>query len=220
MTKASSCARASLCSIDSLGAFRIVDFNTFDIVNVEPPGWRRDVDDGSPKVDAMTAAMARDLDPDVDVKTSPKRIEATNPVKSLDGMRLQGESAVVRVRRPPDHVCCLRRPWRSGHHRGAAGHEHRHDQSSARADELRAAPLLLGGGPGDAKAAQPAGLDAQTLAEPSTVNLTEKRGMPNAIGCRRGAGVAAADALRVMPGRGLLQTARRRSCPVAVGRRR
>ncbi|MCU0922106.1 MAG: ThiF family adenylyltransferase, partial [Burkholderiaceae bacterium] len=67
-----------------IGAFHIADFDVFDIVNFNRQAGAAVSTLGQPKAEVM-AAMARDINPEIDVKIFPQGVDSTNLADFLVG---------------------------------------------------------------------------------------------------------------------------------------
>ena len=67
-----------------IGAFNIADFDSFDIVNFNRQIGATVSNIGKPKVDVL-AAMAKDINPEVDIKVFPKGVDKSNLSDFLAG---------------------------------------------------------------------------------------------------------------------------------------
>ena len=190
-----------------IGAFHIADFDVFDIVNFNRQAGAAMSTLGQPKAEVM-AAMARDINPEIDVKIFPQGVDSTNLAGFLAGVDvyIDGLDFFAFAARQATFAAC----------------------AAARIPAITAAPLGMGTAllnflPGqmsfeqyfgwgsrsdDEKAVRflvglaPAGLHRRALVDPSTVNLVERRGPSSVMGCQLCAGVAATEALKILLRRG------------------
>ena len=190
-----------------VGAFHIADFDHFDVANFNRQVGAACSTVGRAKVEVL-AAMARDINPEIDLKVFDKGVDAGNLVDFLSGVDLyvDGLDFFAFDARAMTFAACR----------------------SARIPAVTAAPLGMGtavlnflpGGmsfedyfrwgdrPDDEKALRflvglaPAGLHRAYLVDPSTVNLAERRGPSSIMGCQLCAGVAATEALKILLKRG------------------
>jgi molybdopterin/thiamine biosynthesis adenylyltransferase len=190
-----------------VGAFNIADFDLFDVANFNRQVGASVSTLGRPKVDVL-AAMAKDINPDADIKVFASGVDNSNLGDFLysadlyiDGLDFFAFSA-----RQTTFAACV----------------------AARVPAITAAPLGMGAAwltflPGgmsfeeyfqwgdlsdDEKALRfmvglaPAGLHRPYLVDPSAVNLAEQRGPSTIMACQLCAGVAATEALKILLGRG------------------
>ena len=190
-----------------IGAFHIADFDRFDIANFNRQVGASVSSLGKPKVDVL-AAMARDINPEVDIKVFPKGVDGSNLTDFLAGVDLyiDGLDFFAFAARQATFAAC----------------------ANLGIPAITAAPLGMGAAllnflpgrmsfeeyfgwgdlPDDEKALRflvglaPAGLHRPYLVDPSTVNLAEQRGPSSVMGCQLCAGVAATEALKILLARG------------------
>jgi len=195
-----------------IGAFHIADFDRFDIANFNRQVGATVSSIGKPKVDVL-AAMAKDINPDVDIKVFPTGVDISNMSDFLAGVDvyIDGLDFFAFLARQATFSAC------------AAGG----------IPAITAAPLgmgtallnflpgkmsfeeyfLWGDLPDDEKALRfwvglaPAGLHRPYLVDPSAVNLAEQRGPSTIMGCQLCAGVAATETLKILLGRGKVLSA-------------
>ena len=190
-----------------VGAFHIADFDRFDIANFNRQAGAMMSTIGQPKVDVL-AAMAKDINPEIDIKTFPAGVDETNMGEFLAGVDVYVDGLdffAFKARQDTFKACA---------DRGIAA--------------VTAAPLGMGTAvlnflpgkmtfedyfqwgdrPDDEKALRflvglaPAGLHRSYLVDPSRVSLAERRGPSSIMGCQLCAGVAATEALKIMLARG------------------
>jgi molybdopterin/thiamine biosynthesis adenylyltransferase len=195
-----------------IGAFHIADFDTFDIANFNRQAGAFMSTLGQPKVD-VAARMARDINPELDLRVFPDGVNEGNLGAFLDGVDLyvDGLDFFALDARRQTYAQCRRRSIPA----------------------TMAAPLGMGvanlnflpGGmsfeeyfrwgdlPEHEKALRfliglaPAGLHRPYLVEPAAVNLAERRGPSTVMACQMCAGVAATQALKILLGRGRVLSA-------------
>jgi molybdopterin/thiamine biosynthesis adenylyltransferase len=195
-----------------VGAFHIADFDVFDVVNFNRQAGAAMSTLGQPKVEVM-AGMARDINPDIDIKMFPQGVDSTNLADFLAGVDVyvDGLDFFAFAARQATFAAC----------------------NDARIPAITAAPLGMGtallnflpgqmsferyfgwaGCSDDEKAVRflvglaPAGLHRRALVDPSQVNLVERRGPSCIMGCQLCAGVAATEALKILLGRGRVRAA-------------
>lgn len=195
-----------------IGAFHVSDFDTFDLVNFNRQAGAMMSTLGRPKVDVL-AAMARDINPELDLRTFPEGVSAANLDDFLDGVDLYVDGLdffCFEARRATFAAC-----WRKG------------------VPAITAAPLGLGTAflaflPGRMSFEEyfclegcdeeemairfllglsPRMLQRPYLADPSRVNLSEHRGPSTIAACQLCAGVTAAEALKILLNRGGVKAA-------------
>jgi molybdopterin/thiamine biosynthesis adenylyltransferase len=190
-----------------IGAFHIADFDIFDIANFNRQVGASVSSIGKPKVDVL-AAMAREINPEVDIKTFPTGVDKANLSDFLFGadIYIDGLDFFAFSTRQATFAACAR----SG------------------IPAITAAPLGMGAAvltflpgkmsfeeyfrwgdlPDDEKALRflvglaPAGLHRSYLVDPSAVNLAEQRGPSSIMACQLCAGVAATETLKILLRRG------------------
>ncbi|MBC7500854.1 MAG: ThiF family adenylyltransferase [Herminiimonas sp.] len=190
-----------------IGAFNIADFDTFDIVNFNRQAGASVTTLGQPKVDVM-ARMARDINPELDIRLFPDGVQADNLddfFKDVD-LYVDGLDFFAFGARQATFAACAR----------------------LGIPAITAAPLGMGTalltfmpgrmtfeeyfGWGDLPEVEkalrfllglaPAGLHGPYLVDPSAINFEERRGPSTIMGCQLCAGVAATEALKVLLRRG------------------
>ena len=120
-----------------IGAFHIADFDTFDIANFNRQAGAMVSTLGQPKV-AVLAQMARDINPELDIKQFPDGIHDSNLAEFFAGVDLYVDGLdFFAFRRAPGHLRRLRPPGHSRHHGGAAGHGHGRAQLHAGRHDVR-----------------------------------------------------------------------------------
>lgn len=190
-----------------IGAFNIADFDVFDIVNFNRQVGATVSTIGKPKVEVL-AAMARDINPGMDIKVFRTGVDKANLADFLAGVDayIDGLDFFAFAARQATFAAC----------------------TSLGIPAITAAPLgmgtallnflpgkmsfeeyfLWGDLPDDEKALRflvglaPAGLHRPYLVDPSTVNLAQRRGPSSIMGCQLCAGAAATETLKILLGRG------------------
>ena len=193
-------------------AFHIADFDRFDIANFNRQVGATVSTLGKAKAEVL-AEMARDINPEVDIKVFDKGVDMSSLPSFLGGVDLyiDGLDFFAFSARQATFAAC----------------------ASAGIPALTAAPLGMGAAllnflpgamtfeeyfrwgdlPDDEKALRfmvglaPAGLHRRYLVEPSAVNLAERRGPSTFMACQICAGVAATEALKILLGRGDVRAA-------------
>jgi molybdopterin/thiamine biosynthesis adenylyltransferase len=195
-----------------IGAFNIADFDTFDIVNFNRQAGALVSSLGRPKVEVL-AEMARDINPECDLRVFPDGVSAANLDAFLSGVDLYVDALdffAFEVRRDVFAAC---------HRLGIPA--------------ITAAPLGIGAAvliflPGQMSFEEyfclegcdeeemamrfllglsPMMLQLGYLADPSRVNLAERRGPSTVAACQICAGVTATEALKILLGRGGVRAA-------------
>lgn len=190
-----------------IAAFNIADFDSFAIENFNRQVGATVSTIGLAKVEVL-AAMAKDINPEIDIRAFPQGIDQSNLPDFFAGVDLyvDGLDFFAFTARQATFAACAR----------------------LGIPAVTAAPLGMGAAvlsflpgkttfeeffqwgdlPDDEKALRfllglaPVGLHGPYLVDPSTVNLAEQRGPSTIIGCQLCAGVAAAVALKILLGRG------------------
>lgn len=190
-----------------IGSFHIADFDRFDIANFNRQVGATVSSIGQPKAEVL-AAMARDINPELNLRIFPEGIDASNLPQFLDGVDvyIDGLDFFAFNAREATFAACA-----------AAG-----------IPAVTAAPLGMGsalltflprkmsfeqyflwrGRTDDEKALRflvglaPAGLHRPYLVDPSAVNLSERRGPSTIMACQLCAGIAATETLKIVLGRG------------------
>jgi molybdopterin/thiamine biosynthesis adenylyltransferase len=190
-----------------VGKFHIADFDHFDLANFNRQAGASMASLGQPKVEVL-AAMARDINPEVDIRVFVGGVDRMNlpdflgPVDLyVDGLDFFAFSA----RQDTFAACASRRipaitaaPLGMGaaalnflpNSMGFEDYFLWQDQS----DDEKALRFLVG--------LAPAGLHRSYLVDPAAVNLAEQRGPSSILGCQLCAAVAGAEALKILLGRG------------------
>ena len=190
-----------------IGAFNIADFDAFDIANINRQVGATVPNIGKPKVEVL-AAMALEINPELEIKVFPKGVDGANLPDFLNGVDVyvDGLDFFAFAARQATFAACssfgipaitaaplgmgtalLNFVPRQKSFEKYYGFENRTDDEKA----LR---FLIG--------LAPRGLHRSYLVDPSTVNLVEQRGPSTIIGCQLCAGVAATETLKFLLGRG------------------
>jgi molybdopterin/thiamine biosynthesis adenylyltransferase len=186
-----------------IGAFHAADFDTFGLVNFNRQVGANMSTLGYSKA-AVIEAMAKDINPELDIKIFPKGVDAANLDEFLSGVDLyiDGLDFFAFDARQATFAACHRlgvpaitaAPLGMGTAvlnflPGKMSFEDYFQWGDASDDE-KAVRFLIG--------LAPAGLHRRYLVDPSRVNLVEKRGPSSIMGCQLCAGVAATEALKVL----------------------
>jgi molybdopterin/thiamine biosynthesis adenylyltransferase len=190
-----------------ISAFHIADFDTFGIENFNRQMGATMSSLGMPKVEVL-ASMATDINPQADVKSFALGVAESNLAEFLSGVDLyvDGLDFFAFSSRQATFAACAKLGvpaiTAAPLGMGAAVMSFLPDSMSFEEyfqwgnlpDDEKALRFLLG--------LAPAGLHGNYLVDPSTVNFAEQRGPSTIIGCQLCAGVAAAEALKILLGRG------------------
>lgn len=197
-----------------IGAFNISDFDTFDLVNFNRQAGAMVSTLGRPKVEVLDE-MARDINPELDVRRFPEGVGEENLADFLDGVDLyvDGLDFFSFAARRATFAACHRlgvpavtaAPLGMGTAvmvflpNGMSFEEYFCVEGCD--EEEMGIRFLLGLSPGM--------LQAGYLADPSRVNLAERRGPSTIAACQLCAGVVATEALKILLGRGEVRAAPR-----------
>ena len=190
-----------------VGAFHLADFDTFDIANFNRQLGASVSTLGQAKVD-VAARMARDINPELEIKAFPQGVNAGNMAEFLDGVdiyidgldffafsiRQQTFATCARLGIPATTVAPLGM--------GAALINFLPGQMTFEEyfrwgdlpDAEKAVRFLVG--------LAPAELHRPYLAVPNAINFAEKRGPSTIMAVQLCAGIAATQALKILLGRG------------------
>lgn len=190
-----------------IGAFNISDFDTFDLVNFNRQVGATMSAVGRPKVDVL-AEMALDINPALDLRRFPAGLSDANLDEFLEDVDLYVDGLdffSFGIRRAT-FAACRRRgipavtaaPLGMGTAvlvflPGRMGFEEYFCLEGCDEEEM-SIRFLLGLSPGM--------LQRSYLADPSRVNLAERRGPSTIIACQLCAGATAAESLKILLGRG------------------
>lgn len=190
-----------------IGAFHIADFDVFDIVNFNRQVGATVSTLDQPKA-AVLAAMAKDINPELNIKIFSAGVNQDNLAEFFSGVNLyvDGLDFFAFDARQATFAKC----------------------AELGIPAITAAPLGMGAAllnflpgemtfeeyfrwgdlPDDEKALRfllglaPSGLHGPYLVDPSTINLQEHRGPSTIMGCQLCAGIAATEALKILLKRG------------------
>lgn len=190
-----------------VGAFSIADFDTFSIENFNRQVGATVSALGAPKTQVL-ATLVRDVNPQVDLRVLEEGVDENNLPDFLAGADLyvDGLDFFAFTARQATFAACARLGipalTAAPLGMGAAvlsflpGKTSFDDyfQWGEMPDEEKALRFLMG--------LAPAGLHGPYLVDPSSVSLAEQRGPSTIIGCQLCAGIAAAEALKILLGRG------------------
>jgi molybdopterin/thiamine biosynthesis adenylyltransferase len=190
-----------------IGKFHIADFDSFDVVNFNRQVGAMVSTLGQPKAEVL-AAMARDINPEIDIKIFPQGLTKENLSEFLAGVDLYVDGLdffVFSIRQATFAACAERRipavtvaPLGMGaglltFMPGRMTFEE-YFQWGDLPDEEKAVRFLVG--------VAPAALHGGYLVDPTAANLAERRGPSTAMACQICAGVAGTEALKILLGRG------------------
>jgi molybdopterin/thiamine biosynthesis adenylyltransferase len=190
-----------------ISKFHIADFDRFDIVNFNRQVGANMSTLGQPKVEVM-ARMARDVNPEIDIKVFPEGINEANLGQFLDGVDLYVDALdffAFGIRQRTFALCAERgipattaAPLGMGaallnFMPGKMTFEE-YFQWGERSDQEKAIRFVVG--------LAPAGLHRPYLVVPEAVNFAERRGPSTFMACQLCAGIAATEALKILLGRG------------------
>lgn len=190
-----------------IGEFRLADFDVFGVENFNRQVGAMMSTVGQPKMDVMNNTL-KDINPEISIASFPQGVNESNAEEFLEGVDLYIDSLdffAIEARRLVFELCAKKR-----------------------IPAITAAPLGMGtaflcfmpgkmtfeeyfGMEGRPQTEQylrfylglaPASIQSQYLVDPSRLNLEEKRGPSTIIGCTMSAGVAAANAVKILLGRG------------------
>ncbi|OEZ48758.1 ThiF family adenylyltransferase [Duganella sp. HH105] len=197
-----------------VGAFHIADFDSFDIANFNRQVGATMSTLGLPKVEVL-AAMARDINPQLQIERFPTGVDGSNLARFFDGVDLyvDGLDFFAFGARQATFAACARlgipaitaAPLGMGTAvlnflPGKMTFEQYFGWGQL-PDEEKALRFLVG--------LAPAGLHAAYLVDPSSINLKEQRGPSTIMGCELCAGAAATEALKILLNRGKVDAAPR-----------
>lgn len=190
-----------------IGAFHIADFDSFDYVNFNRQVGANLSTLGQPKA-AVMARMARDVNPELDIKIFDKGIDAANLPAFLDGVDLYIDGLdffAFDIRQRTFALCAeLGIPATTVAPLGMGAALLNFMPGKMTFEEY----FRWGALPEIDKAIRfvvglaPAGLHRPYLVEPSAVNFAERRGPSTFMACQLCAGIAATEALKILLGRG------------------
>ena len=190
-----------------VGAFHVADFDTFDTANFNRQVGAAVSTLGKPKVQVLTA-MAKDVNPELDIRVFPEGVSDANLAEFLAGVDLyvDGLDFFAFAARQATFAACsrLRIPAITAAPigMGAALLNFLPGKMSFedyflwgnKSDDEKALRFLLG--------LAPRGLHRRYLVDPTSVSLAEQRGPSTIIACNLCAGVAAAEGVKILLKRG------------------
>ena len=195
-----------------VGAFNIADFDSFDLVNFNRQAGAMTSTLGQPKVSVL-AAMARDINPEVDIRIFPDGVNSENLGDFFSNVNLYVDGLdffAFNARRETFSTCSrLQIPAITAAPLGMGVALlnflprkmtfEEYFQWGDLPEEEMALRFLLG--------LAPRGLHFNYLVDSSTVSLKDRRGPSNIAGCQLCAGIAAIEALKILLGRGSVMCA-------------
>ena len=190
-----------------VASFHIADFDTFDIVNFNRQVGANMHTLGQSKVDVL-AAMAKDINPEIDIKIFPEGINENNLPAFMDGVDLYVDALdffAFDIRQRTFALCAkmgVPATTVAPLGMGAAMLNFmpgkmtfdEYFQWGEHSDLDKAIRFVVG--------LAPAGLHRPYLVEPSAVSFAEQRGPSTFMACQLCAGIAATEALKILLGRG------------------
>jgi molybdopterin/thiamine biosynthesis adenylyltransferase len=190
-----------------IGAFHIADFDKFDIANFNRQVGANMSTLGEPKVEVL-ANMARDINPELDIKIFPAGINKDNLHEFLDGVDLYVDGLdffAFDIRQQTFALCAaMGIPATTVAPLGMGAALLNFMPGKMTFEEY----FQWGELPEIDKAIRfvvglaPAGLHRPYLVEPSSVNFSERRGPSTFMACQLCAGIAATEALKILLKRG------------------
>ena len=190
-----------------IGAFNIADFDTFDIANFNRQAGASTASVGRPKVDVL-AEMAREINPELDIRCFPQGVSRDNLddflrdvdlyVDALDFFAFDARRATFAACHRLGIPAVTAAPIGMGTAvlvflPGGMSFEDYFCLEGCDEEEM-AIRFLFGLTPGM--------LQRKYLADPSRVNLAERRGPSTIAACQLCAGVTATEAVKILLGRG------------------
>jgi molybdopterin/thiamine biosynthesis adenylyltransferase len=190
-----------------IGSFHIADFDRFDIANFNRQVGANMSTLGEPKVEVM-ASMARDINPELDIKIFPAGINNDNLPAFLAGVDLYIDGLdffAFDIRQQTFALCAaMGIPATTVAPLGMGAALLNFMPGKMSFEEY----FKWGDLPESEKAIRfvvglaPAGLHRPYLVFPSAVNFNERRGPSTFMACQLCAGIAATEALKILLGRG------------------
>ncbi len=195
-----------------IGAFHIADFDTFELANFNRQAGALTSTLGRAKTEVL-AAMARDINPEVDIRTFDQGLSDANLDEFLDGVDLYVDGLdffAFNARRSTFAACARKRvpaitvaPLGMGASLlnflpGRMTFE-QYFRLEGLSEEDQAIRFLVG--------LSPAMLQRGYLVDRRTVDLTARRGPSTVMACQLCAGIAATEALKIILKRGKVYAA-------------
>jgi molybdopterin/thiamine biosynthesis adenylyltransferase len=190
-----------------ISKFHIADFDRFDIVNFNRQVGANLSTMGQPKVEVM-ARMARDINPEIDIKIFPEGIHKDNLGEFLSGVDLYVDALdffAFEIRQRTFALCAERAiPATTAAPLGMGAALlnfmpgkmtfEQYFQWGDLPEQEKAIRFVVG--------LAPAGLHRPYLVVPEAVNFEERRGPSTFMACQLCAGIVATEALKILLGRG------------------
>ena len=190
-----------------VGAFHIADFDVFDVVNFNRQIGATLSSLDKPKATVL-ANMAKDINPELDIKIFPEGVNENNLSEFFTGVDLYIDgldffafsarqtifAACAKLNIPAITVAPLGMGAALLNFLPGKMTFEEYFQWEDLPEEEKALRFLLG--------LAPARLHARYLVDPSTINLVERRGPSTIMGCQLCAGIAATEALKILLNRG------------------
>lgn len=197
-----------------VGAFHIADFDRFDIVNFNRQVGAMMSTLDQPKAEVL-ARMARDINPEIDLRVFPEGVNSGNLDAFLDGVdlyvdaldffafdaRAQTFAACARLGIPATTAAPLGMGAALLTFMPGQMTFEEYFQWGQRSEVEKAVRFVVG--------LAPAGLHRPYLVVKEAVNFAERRGPSTFMACQLCAGIAATEALKILLGRGKVLAAPR-----------
>lgn len=197
-----------------VGKFTVAEFDTFDLANFNRQIGATMSSIGRPKLDVLVE-MARDINPELDIRTFPAGVQEDNVdeflcdadlyVDGLDFFAFQARritfAACARMGVPAVTAAPLGMGVAVLNFLPGKMSFEEYFRLDGLPESEQALRFLLG--------LSPAMLQRAYVADPSQVNLEERRGPSTVMACQLCAGVAATEALKILLGRGKIIAAPR-----------
>lgn len=195
-----------------IGAFHLADFDVFETANFNRQAGATVSHLGKPKVDVL-AEMARDINPELEVKRFPEGVTETTLSEFLTGVDVyvDGLDFFAFSARKAVFAACHERgiPAVTAAPLGMSAallcfmpgqmSFEEYFQWEGQSESEQALRFLLG--------LAPAGLHGRYLVDPSRIDLANKKGPSTAVGCELCAGVTGAEVLKILLKRGRVYSA-------------
>jgi molybdopterin/thiamine biosynthesis adenylyltransferase len=195
-----------------IGAFQIADFDTFDTANINRQAGATTRTLGQPKSDVL-ASMARDINPELRIGLFPAGIDAGNLGTFLSGVDLYVDgldffafearrlvfARCAEMRIPAITVAPLGMGAALLNFLPGGMTFDEYFQWEGCSEPEMALRFLVG--------LAPAALHRRYLVDPSTIDLAARRGPSTGIACQLCAGIAAAEAVKILLRRGKVHAA-------------
>jgi len=197
-----------------IGEFHIADFDTFDIVNFNRQAGATVSSIGRPKVEVL-AAMAKEINPELEIQLFHNGVNADNIEDFLAGVDLyvDGLDFFAFSARQTTFAACAKlgipastaAPLGMGaallNFLPSGTTFEQYFRWGDHVEDEKALRFLLG--------LAPAGLHRMYLVDPTAVSLAQRRGPSTGMACQLCAGLVAAEALKILLGRGKVLAAPR-----------